>query len=82
MPLSNKNKMINVKVSKDTFDFIKTFADKYKCSVSSFCQDCITQAILTHDKAAHDPKQNGKSPDVYYKQLAWFINATYDQRRK
>lgn len=82
MPLSKNNKMINVKVSKDTYDFIKTFADKYKCSVSSFCQDCITQAILTHDKRANDVRYSGSSPDVYYKQLAWFINATYDERRK
>lgn len=80
--LSSKNKNITVKVDIDTYDFIKTFADKYNVSIASFCQDCITQTILLHDKKAHDTKLNGKSPDVYYRQLAWFINETYDERRK
>lgn len=80
--LSSKNKMINVKVSKDTFDFIKTLSKKYKVSVSAFCQDCITQSIIYHDKCAHDVKYSGSSPDVYYKKLSFFINKTYDERRK
>lgn len=80
--LSSKNKMINVKVSKDTFDFIQSFCKKFNVSVSSFCQDCITQSILYHDKNAHDDKYSGCSPDVYYNKLAMFIRTTYDERRK
>ena len=78
MPLSSKNKMINVKVSKNTYEFIKTFSEKYNCSVSSFCQDCITQAILFHDSES----LKRDNPTDYYQQLAWFINSTYDYRRK
>lgn len=69
--------MINVKVSKDTFNFIKTFSKKYNVSVSSFCQDCITQYILFHDKQCKKT-----DPDSYYKKLGKFINITYDERRK
>ena len=82
MSLSKKNKNITVKVSKDTYDFISMFSKKYNVSIASFCQDCITQYIILHDKKAHDSKENGKSPDVYYRQLAWFISETYDERRK
>lgn len=78
MPLSNNNKAITIKVSKNTFNFIKTFSEKYNCSVSSFCQDCITQAILYHDSES----EKRDNPSDYYRQLAWFINSTYDNRRK
>ena len=78
--LSKNNKMINVKVSKDTFDFIKTFSRKYGTSISSFCQDCITQYILFHDKESR--KEKYCSSDFYYKKLSNFINRTYDERRK
>lgn len=80
--LSKNNKMINIKVSKDTYNFIKTLSKKYGVSMSSFCQDCITQSIILHDKKANDVTLSGASPDVYYKKLAWFINQTYDVRRK
>lgn len=80
--LSKNNKMLNIKVSKDTFNFIQTLSKKYGVSMSSFCQDCITQSILLHDKKANDATLSGCSPDVYYKKLALFINETYDERRK
>lgn len=74
--VSNRNKNITIKVSKDTYNFLKTFSDKYKVSVSSFCQDCITQSILFHDKNA------GDNPDSYFRKLSKFINLTYDERCK
>lgn len=76
--LSKNNRMINVKVDIDTYNFIKTFSKKYNVSVSSFCQDCVTQYILFHDKEC----QKAKTPDSYYKKLAYFINESYDSRRK
>ena len=78
--VSRKNKTITIKVSRDAFDFITTLSKKYGVSISSFCQDCITQSILLHDKKSREV--NVSSPDVYYKQLAFFINETYDDRRK
>ena len=75
--------MINVKVSRDTYNFIKTLSKKYNVSVSAFCQDCITQSIIYHDKIANDSSLSGCSTaDVYYKKLTFFINETYDSRRK
>lgn len=83
MALSKLNKAITIKVSLETYMFITTFSKKYKCSVSSFCQDCITQAILYHDKVSQDPIISGCStPTGYYQKLAYFINETYDKRRK
>lgn len=80
--LSKNNKMLNIKVSNDTYNFINTFSKKYGVSISSFCQDCVTKAIIEHDEIAHNPAKNGSSPDVYYRKLAWFITETYDERRK
>lgn len=80
--LSSRNRIVHVKVSKNVYDFINTISKKYKVSVSAFCQDCITQSILLHDKRATDPKYSGSSPGVYYKKLSKFINMTYDGRRK
>lgn len=74
--------MIQVKVSKDSYDFIKTLSKKYNVSISSFCQDCIVQSILIHDRNAHDVKYSGSSPDVYYKKLASFIRETYNENYK
>lgn len=74
--LSKKNKALTIKVSVDTYNFLKLFSKKYNCSVSSLCQDFIARSILYHDS---ESRQN---PDLYYKNLSRFINKTYDERRK
>lgn len=79
--LSSKNKMISCKVSKDIYEFIKTFSDKYGVSVSVFVQDCITQNILNIDNECRDLEKYS-SPDVFYKKYSTFLNSSYDERKK
>lgn len=78
--LSSKNKMISCKVSKDIYEYIKTFSDKYGVSVSVFVQDSITQNILNIDKECRS--LNYSSPDIFYKKYSAFLNSSYDERKK
>lgn len=79
--LSKNNKMISCKVSKDIFEFIKTFSDKYGVSISVFVQDCITQNILNIDKECQDSTKYC-TPGVFYQKYSSFLKSSYDERKK
>lgn len=67
MAISKKNKMIQVKVSKSSYEFLKTFSDMFDVSISNFCEDSIVKQIL----------EIGKMKDEDIKKLGLFIKQTY-----
>lgn len=79
--LSKNNTLISCKVSKDVYEFIKSFSDKYGVSISVFVQDCITQNILNIDKECRN-SENYSTPDVFYKKYSSFLKSSYDERKK
>lgn len=83
MSVSYINKNITIKVSIDTYNFLREFSRKYHCSMASLCQDFINKSIINLDEIAHDSSRSKcSSADIYYKKYAFCINQTYDLRRK
>lgn len=83
MPVSDINKNITIKVSVDTYNFLRDFSRKYRCSMASLCQDFINKSIINLDEIAHDSvRSKCSSPDSYYIKYAYRINQLYDLRRK
>lgn len=78
MPVSKNNKLVTIKLSKDSFDYVTLFSKRFGCSISSFIQDCVVDRILDLDsKAIHS-----EDPSLYYQNLANKIKYIYDDRRK
>lgn len=77
MPLSKNNKSVSIKLSKDSYEYVKLFSTRFKCSMSSFIQDCVVNRILDLDSQA----LHSENPTYYYQCLANKINNIYDDRR-
>lgn len=83
MAVSDINKNITIKVSIDTYNFLREFSRKYHCSMASLCQDFINKSIIQLDEIANDScRSKCSSADVYYKKYAYKVNQIYDLRRK
>lgn len=48
--ISRDNKMIQVKVSKLTYKYLKKYCDLFGTSISSYCNDAIVSRIIQSDK--------------------------------
>lgn len=72
--VSNKNKLITVKVQKYTYDYLAQFQKLYGISISALCNHLIIKGILDCDKAAE--KNNN-----FYTELCEVLKK-YDLRRK
>lgn len=48
--ISRDNKMIQVKVSKLTYNYLKKYSDLFGISISSYCNDAIVSRIIQSDK--------------------------------
>lgn len=48
--ISKDNKMIQVKVSKLTYKYLKKYCDLFGTSISSYCNDAIVSRIIQSDK--------------------------------
>ena len=78
MSVSKNNKLVTIKLSKASFEYVSLFSKRFGCSVSSFIQDCVVDRILDLDnKAIHS-----ENPTLYYQSLANKIKNIYDDRRK
>lgn len=83
MAVSDINKNITIKVSIDTYNFLREFSRKYNCSMASLCQDFINKSIIQLDEIANDSyRSKCSSADVFYKKYAYKVNQIYDLRRK
>ena len=78
MSVSKNNKLVTIKLSKDSYEYVSLFSKRFGCSVSSFIQDCVVDRILTLDSNA----LHSGNPTLYYQNLANKIKNIYDDRRK
>lgn len=75
MAVSKNNKNISIKVSKDSYEYLRLFSKLYQCSMASLCQHMINSCIIEYDSKSE------KNPN-FCKELGFYINQNYDLRRK
>lgn len=46
--ISNKNRLIQVKVSRTVYDYLKKYSDFFNVSISHFCEIAIIDRIIKH----------------------------------